>query len=123
MKVDGISSSQDVMNQYAINKNQIDGSAATGLEDATKNAKAAKDDAKLKSVCKDFEAMFLNFMYSKMRETVPEDGLFEKSNGEKIMQSMMDTEMTKNMAAAGGIGLGKMMYQQLALTAYNKTTK
>jgi len=75
--------------------------------------KTAAKDKKLQSACEGFEEMFLNLMYSKMRDTVPENSLFGSSNGEKIMQSMLDTEMTKQMAKAGGIGLADMLYTQL----------
>jgi flagellar protein FlgJ len=77
-------------------------------------ATSMKDDKKLRNTCKDFEAMYLNLMYSKMRETVPDNPLFGSSNGEKIMQSMLDTELTKQMANAGGVGLADMMYKQLS---------
>lgn len=113
MQINGISTS-DVINQYASAKTNADGNFADTLEAAAKEAKAAKDDKKLKSVCKDFEAMFLNLMYSKMRETVPDNTLYGTSHGEKIMQSMLDTELTKNMADSGGIGLASLMYKQLS---------
>lgn len=76
-------------------------------------AKTAAKDKKLQSACEGFEEMFLNLMYSKMRDTVPENKLFGSSNGEKIMQSMLDSEMTKQMAKAGGVGLADMLYTQL----------
>lgn len=82
----------------------------------TQVTRSAKDDKKLRDTCKDFEAMYLNLMYTKMRETVPDNPLFGSSNGEKIIQSMMDTELTKQMANAGGVGLADMMYKQLSLS-------
>lgn len=112
MQIDGISS-PGVINQLTSAKNKADGKFADELA-AAKEAKAAKDDAKLKNACRDFEAMFLNMMYTKMRETVPENSLFGSSNGEKILQSMLDTEMTNNMAKAGGVGMAAMMYKQLS---------
>lgn len=113
MQIDGISKG-NAINQYASAKTNADGKFADELQAATKRAQAEKDDAKLKSVCKDFEAMFLNLMYSKMRETVPDNTLIGTSHGEKIIQSMLDTEMTKNMADAGGVGIAAMMYKQLS---------
>jgi flagellar protein FlgJ len=32
------------------------------------------------------------------------------------MQSMLDTELTKNMANAGGIGIANMIYKQLSMS-------
>lgn len=115
MQIDGISSGH-LINQYASAKQNADGKFADALEEASKTAKETKDDAKLKAACKDFEAMFLNLMYTKMRETVPENTLYGVSQGEKIMQSMLDTELTQKMANAGGIGLGAMMYKQLSMS-------
>ena len=40
----------------------------------------------------------MNLMYSKMRDTVPEDSLFGNSNSDKILQSMLDTEQMNQAA-------------------------
>jgi len=76
----------------------------------------AKEDAKLKATCKDMEAMFLNMMLTEMRHTVDKSKLLDTSK-EDIMTSMLDTETTKNMANAGGMGLADMLYRQLHLAA------
>ena len=71
------------------------------------------DEADLEKACKDFEAIILNKMMASMRKTVPEGGLFEKSYGEKIYQSMLDEELSKNIAHGKGMGLGQMLFEQL----------
>ena len=117
MQIDGISS-ESIVSQYSAAKNSADGTFSKELEQATKAGKTvatAEDDAKLKETCKLFESMFLNYMYTQMRETVPDNTLYGSSNGEKIMQSMLDTELTKNMANAGGIGIANMIYKQLSM--------
>lgn len=76
--------------------------------------KSDEDKQKLREVCQEMESIFLNLMMSKMRDTIPERTLFPKSSGEKIMQSMFDVELTKTMSKAGGIGIGELLYQQLA---------
>ena len=73
-----------------------------------------KKDKELKEACKGFEAMFLSMMYKEMRATVPEDKLFGESNGQKIFQDMRDSELMKNVAESGGVGLADMMYRQLS---------
>ncbi len=83
------------------------------VEENARKAQQAADDAKLRDACKGFEAMFLDLMYKKMRDTVPDNPLFGTSNGEKIMQSMLDSEMAKEMAEAGGIGLADLIYDRL----------
>ena len=115
MQIDAISSSV-AMSEYNNAKSKSSTDFAQHLEEATKTAKEKQDDKKLKAACKDFEAMFLNLMYTKMRETGPKNTLFGDSNEEQILQSMLDTELTKKMADAGGMGLADMLYRQLSLS-------
>ncbi|WP_371363136.1 hypothetical protein SRRS_40950 [Sporomusa rhizae] len=88
--------------------------AGKGKESAADAIAKRKEDAKLKTACKDMEAVFLNMMLTQMRATVPKGNLIGESSGEKIMQSLLDTELTKNMSQAGGIGLADMLYRQLS---------
>ena len=76
-------------------------------------AAAAKEQARLKKACQDFESIFLNYMLSKMRESVPKDELLGKSNGENIYRGMLDEELSKQIAASGGVGLSSMLYRQM----------
>ncbi len=69
---------------------------------------------KLADACKDFEAIMLNKIMSGMRDSLPEGGLYEKSYGEKIFQSMLDEEMTRKMAHGKGIGLADLLYEELS---------
>ncbi|HWR44353.1 rod-binding protein [Sporomusa sp.] len=75
------------------------------------------EDAKLKAACKEMEAVFLNMMLSRMRATVPKTKLMGDGAGEETIQSLLDTELTKNMAQAGGMGLADMLYRQLSKSA------
>lgn len=70
------------------------------------------EDKKLKAACRDMEAVFLNILLSRMRATVPKSDL-TGSKQEELLQSMLDTELTQNMARAGGSGLADMLYKQL----------
>ena len=95
--------------------------ATTAAKQATtsKASQAAQtaEDAKLKTACKEMEAVFLNLMLSQMRATVPKNNLLGNSSEEQMLTSMLDTELTKNMAQAGGMGLADMLYRQLSKTA------
>ncbi len=71
-------------------------------------------DKELKKACKGFETMFLQMMYRQMRKTVPESSMFGKSNAMDIFEDMRDTELMKQTAEAGGIGLADLLYKQLA---------
>jgi flagellar protein FlgJ len=73
----------------------------------------SKDSAKLKQACRDFEAVFLNTLLSKMRETVPQSDLMGSDQGEKMYRSMLDEELSKQMAASGGTGIADLLYRDL----------
>lgn len=79
-----------------------------------------KEKARLKSVCKDMEAVYLNIMLKQMRATVPKSGLLGSSSQEEIFRSLLDSELTKEMAKGSGIGLGDMLYRQLTLEEETK---
>ncbi len=70
---------------------------------------------KLREACEGFESIFLQKMWEQMRATVPQDGYLH-SKEEKFWQSMFDQELSKKMASAGGVGLGDMLFDQLAVT-------
>jgi murein DD-endopeptidase MepM/ murein hydrolase activator NlpD len=53
-------------------------------------------------------------MFKSMRETIGKSELFHGGNAEDIYTSMLDAELSKNMAQAGGIGLADMLLRQLS---------
>ena len=108
-------SSTNVINNLSSVQTKTSNDFAEQLAKSTEKAQASADDAKLKKTCKDMEAMFLNMMMTDMRKTIQKSKLVESSK-EDIMTSMLDTEVTKNMANAGGMGLGDMLYRQLRVT-------
>ncbi len=69
------------------------------------------------------EAVFLNMLLTEMRKSVPKDSLFGNSNQDEIMKSLLDSELTKGMSKAGGIGLADMMYRQLSPGVIPNTTQ
>ncbi|MDT8903772.1 rod-binding protein [Anaeroselena agilis] len=92
---------------------QIKGPAdAAGAKAPT--GRDAKEDAKLKAACTEMEAVFLNLLLKEMRKAVPKGGLVGNSSQEDIMRSLLDSELTKNMAQSGGVGLADMLYRQLS---------
>ena len=66
--------------------------SASSVENVNGSAPTQKADeaqqAKLKQTCKDFESVFLNYLLSKMRETVPKSDLMGKSQGEEMYRGM-----------------------------------
>lgn len=103
--------------QSAMLNNKIDDierKARTVEGHVVTSAAKSKADKELKEACRGFEAMFLDIMYRQMRKTVPENTLFGKSHAQEIWEDMRDSEMMKNIAESGGLGLGDMLYRQLA---------
>lgn len=93
---------------------QLQESTKTTDTNNEKQLTQAIDNKRLDTACKDFEAILLNKIMSSMRESIPEGGLFEKSYGEKVFQSMLDEQMTKEMVHGKGMGLAKLLYQELS---------
>ena len=77
------------------------------------NGNKAQDDAKLKKTCQELESVFLNMLLKSMRDTVPKSKIGGNTQQTETMQSMLDMEMTRNMAAAGGTGIADMLYRNL----------
>ncbi|MCU0560748.1 MAG: rod-binding protein [Desulfobacterales bacterium] len=71
-------------------------------------------DPRLKSVCRDMEALFIHHMLSEMRKTVAKSGLLDGGRAEEVYTSLMDAEMAKHMAQSGSLGLSAMLMEQLS---------
>jgi len=71
------------------------------------------DREKLKKACADFEALLVARMLKLMRQSIPQNGLFENSPGKEVYQSLMDEELAKSMSQRGGFGLGEVLYRQV----------
>lgn len=72
-----------------------------------------RDEAGLRKVCQDFEAVFISQIWKQMRASVPKDGMLQSKEQESYL-SMFDQEMAVKMAGAGGIGLSDMLYANLS---------
>ena len=78
------------------------------------NDMCPREKQAIREAAEAFESYFLTLMLREMRRTVPQDqGLFQKSVGERIFREMLDEEMSKEMARAGGIGLAQNIIEQL----------
>ncbi len=60
---------------------------------------------KLRESSEELEAIFLNEMYKAMRKAMPEDGLFPKTDAEKMFQEMQDMEMVRTISRTKSVGL------------------
>jgi Rod binding domain-containing protein len=84
------------------------------LADAlTKVPKQAQ--AKAKSTATDFEAMFLNSMFSQMTSGLKGEGPFGDTTGTGVWRSMLTDQYSKSFAKAGGVGISNDVYRTLIL--------
>ena len=91
------------------------GASLSSIGDAA-NAQATaalKDKSKAKAAAQNFEAMFLNSMFSQMMTGIDGDGPFGGSGALKIWRSFMTDQYAKTFARAGGIGIASHVYDEL----------
>ena len=93
------------------------------LERVRQSQKAAKHprgdqvDAPLRNACVEMESLFVNYLLQEMRATVDKSGFISGGRAEEIFTSLLDTELSKEISASGGIGLSSMLLEQLGGSA------
>ncbi len=72
------------------------------------------DPAKIAKAAQDFEAMAIGQLLQPMFDTVKTaDGLFGGGAGEEAWKPMLIQEFAKKIAAHGGLGLAKPIYDEM----------
>jgi flagellar protein FlgJ len=74
-----------------------------------------KAQTKTKATAQDFEAMFLNSMFSQMTSGLKGEGPFGDTPGTGVWRSMLTEQYSKSFAKAGGIGISNDVYRTLIL--------
>ncbi len=74
---------------------------------------AEERDKRLKEACRQFESIFTYEMLKSMRNSIQKCDLFSGGQAEEIYQSMLDQELSKNMAGKGSNSIANVLYQQL----------
>jgi len=92
---------------------RADAAAASRPTAPARSAPEAADPG-LKSACEGMEALFISHMLSEMRKTVPKSDFLGGGHAEEIYTSLMDAELAKQMAGAGGLGLSSVLLEQLS---------
>jgi len=77
------------------------------------SAEEEEKDRKLRKSCADFEALFISYIFQTMRKTVPESATTTKMPGKDTYTMIMDQKLSEDLARRGGIGLQKVLYEQL----------
>ena len=78
------------------------------------------DEGKLKKACGDFESIFISQMLKEMRKSIPKSGLLDGGGQQDMYLSLFDEELSKSLAKRGGIGVGKILYQNIMKQSQNK---
>src|ERR1700689_5845942 len=79
--------------------------------------------AKAKSTATDFEAMFLNQMFSQMTSGLKGEGPFGDTTGTGVWRSMLTEQYSKTFAKAGGVGISKDIFRELILQQAKQTSQ
>jgi flagellar protein FlgJ len=72
------------------------------------------EQKRLEQTAKELEAVVVSQVFSAMRKTVPDSGLFEKSPAEDIFRSMLDDQLARVVADKSPFGLAKAVTKELA---------
>lgn len=95
----------NLSNQLAINPQALDQLRAQA-------SKSGDTREGVKAAARQFETYFLQMMLRNMRETLPQDGLFD-SNETKSFTEMFDQQLSQTVAQGKGIGLTDMLLAQI----------
>src|SRR5258708_25208664 len=77
--------------------------------------------SKAKATAQDFEAVFLNSMFSQMTSGLKGEGPFGDTPGTGIWRSKLTEEYSKSFAKAGGVGISNDVYLMLILQQANRS--
>jgi peptidoglycan hydrolase FlgJ len=92
----------------------INGRPDTQLADALTKV-SPQVQKKAKAQAQDFEAMFLNSMFSQMTSGLKGEGPYGDTVGTGVWRSMLTEQYSKSFAKAGGIGIANDVYRTLIL--------
>jgi peptidoglycan hydrolase FlgJ len=79
--------------------------------------------AKAKTTATDFEAMFINQMFSQMTNGLKGEGPFGDTPGTGVWRSMLTEQYSKSFAKSGGIGISKDVFRELILQQAKQTNQ
>ena len=86
------------------------------LNQSIETVNQEEKDKELEEACKSFESYYVQRLFKEMRKTVPDGGMFEKSNARDIYTEMLDEEYSKVVSEGPGIGIAEALYKQLSST-------
>lgn len=84
----------------------------SGLSKLRHQAREVPDQA-AHEVAQQFESIFIGMVLKAMRSATPKDGMFDSDRMEAY-QDMFDKQLALDMSAKGGLGLARIIEQQIA---------
>ena len=82
----------------------------------------SREEQALRQACAQFEGLILQMILKGMRQTVSKGGLTSGGFGEEIWQDFHDQALSEEAGQAGSLGLGELLYHQLAARGLNPQT-
>ena len=77
--------------------------------------------AKTRAKAQDFEALFLNSMFSQMTSGIKGEGPFGDTPGTGVWRSMLTEEYSKSFAKSGGVGISNEVFRTPILQQANQS--
>lgn len=74
----------------------------------------AHDKERLKKLCSQFEAIFVNMMLNQMHSTIMKSELLPKSMARDVFEGMYYEKIADKVSETNNIGISDMLYRQLA---------
>ena len=81
---------------------------------ASTPSSSGKVDPELQDACQQMESIFINYLLKEMRATINQSGFISGGTAENIYTSMLDMERSKRISGHGGIGLSRILMDQLS---------
>ena len=75
-----------------------------------------QQQTKAQATATDFEAMFLNSMFSQMTSGLKGEGPFGDTPSTGVWRSMLTEQYSRQFAKAGGVGISNEVYRTLIVT-------
>lgn len=92
---------------------QIEGITPQPMKEAAEQTPSRRmEETKLKDACQQFESLFLSQILKEMKKSIPKtEG--EDQKDKEMYEELMYDEISKSMAASGGVGMANILYQQM----------
>jgi len=78
-----------------------------------KLSQSVENSHELKEACSELESLFIFYLLKEMRATIPKTGLISGGRAEEIYTSMLDSQISKEMASQRGIGFSSLILDRL----------